>query len=113
MARLTLVLAAWIGMATAATASLAPRQDPLLPRKAVAALDEAPTPTPPAVPAARASAQADGQGARSGFVVTDRTEILLNGQPCNYQQVPAQARIVQMEVAADQKTVLKVHFRTR
>jgi hypothetical protein len=46
-------------------------------------------------------------------VVTDRTEILLDGKPCKYEAIPATASIVRMEVAADKKTVLKIHFRRR
>jgi hypothetical protein len=47
------------------------------------------------------------------FVITDQTEIHLDGQPCAYRDVPRGARIVHLEVAADMKTVLKIHFRTR
>jgi hypothetical protein len=46
------------------------------------------------------------------FVVTDQTEITLNGKACKFDAVPARARIIRMEVAEDKKTVLKVHFRT-
>jgi hypothetical protein len=45
------------------------------------------------------------------FFVTEETEVLLNGKPCSYAQIPAHASIVFMEVGADKKTVLKVHFR--
>jgi hypothetical protein len=45
------------------------------------------------------------------FAVTKQTEILLNGQPCEYARVPSQARIEHMEVAADKKTVLRIEFR--
>jgi hypothetical protein len=45
------------------------------------------------------------------FVVTEQTEVLLNGKPCKYEEVAGHACIVWMEVAADKKTVLKVHFR--
>jgi hypothetical protein len=48
-----------------------------------------------------------------GFVITAQTEVLLDGRPCRYDDVPDGAAIVQLEVAADGKTVLKVHFRTR
>jgi hypothetical protein len=51
--------------------------------------------------------------ANSEFAVTDQTEILLNGQPCKYAQVPSHASVVHMEVAADKKTVLRIHFQTR
>jgi hypothetical protein len=45
--------------------------------------------------------------------VTGETEILLNGKPCIYEGIPDHASIVQMDVAADKKTVLKIHFRTQ
>jgi hypothetical protein len=45
--------------------------------------------------------------------VTAETEILLDGQSCKYAEIPSQAGIVRMEVAADKKTVLKIHFRSR
>jgi hypothetical protein len=76
--------------------------------------------TRPEVPqahAARISAlareQAAGRDSPSEFVVTDRTEVLLNGKPCRYADVPGHATIVRMEVAADNKTVLRIHFQTR
>jgi hypothetical protein len=61
---------------------------------------------------ALARQQAAGPEARSEFVMTDQTEVLLNGKPCKYAEVPGHASIVRMELAADNKTVLKIHFRT-
>jgi hypothetical protein len=54
-----------------------------------------------------------GESTVTEFVVTEQTEILLDGKPCKYQDVARDARIVRMEVAEDKKTVLKIHFRTR
>jgi hypothetical protein len=109
MARLTITLAAWLSIVSLASASLALRRDPPLFRKDPARAQ------PP-----RRTAQADGvlpagrdRGVGSDFVVTERTEVLLNGKPCKYADVPGHATIVRMELAADGKTVLKVHFRTR
>jgi hypothetical protein len=62
---------------------------------------------------ARPSQQTAGQGSISEFVVTDRTEVLLNGEPCRYEEIPGHASIVRMDVAADRKTVLRVHFRVQ
>jgi len=62
---------------------------------------------------ARAPEQAVGEAPQSEFILTSRTEILLNGQPCRYEEIPSHASIVRMEVAADKKTVLKIHFRVR
>jgi hypothetical protein len=106
MARLTLALAAWICLVTVGSAALTPRKDLLtsdreLPRTAVARA------------ASAAPVQAAAQSAKSEFKVTDRTEVLLNGQPCRYEEVPAAATIVLMEVATDRQTVLRIHFRTR
>jgi hypothetical protein len=70
----------------------------------------------PPAQAARLSAlareQAAGRETQSEFVMTDQTEVLLNGKPCKYADVPGDARIVRMELAADNKTVRKIHFRT-
>jgi hypothetical protein len=48
----------------------------------------------------------------SSFVVTKQTEILLDGKSCKYAEIPEHAVIVKMEVAADKKTLLRIHFRT-
>jgi hypothetical protein len=60
---------------------------------------------------ARPSQQAVAQGSIGEFIVTERTEVLLNGERCRYEEIPGHASIVRMEVAADRKTVLKIHFR--
>ncbi|MBY0525396.1 MAG: hypothetical protein K2R98_18455 [Gemmataceae bacterium] len=52
-------------------------------------------------------------GAREQFRVTDDTEVLLDGKPCKFRQVPASATILHMDVAADGKSVLKIHFRSK
>jgi hypothetical protein len=92
-----------MGVASLASASLAPRKEPRL------GLD-AP------VKAAKRSAPARQEVARASltdFVLTHETEVFLDGKPCRYDKIPARASIIKMEVAADKKTVLKVHFRTR
>jgi hypothetical protein len=105
MTRLTLALAAWISLVSAAPATLTPRQD----RPPLG--NEPPRAQPLKVPA-EARQQAAGQAGRPEYVLTAQTEVLLNGKPCRYQEVPASARIVRMEVAEDNKTVLKIYFRT-
>jgi hypothetical protein len=105
MTRLTLALAAWISLVSVASATVAPRKEPspfgngirqiYTPRLATDSLE-----------------QAAGRVAGAEFVVTNQTEVLLNGKPCRYEEVPGHASILRMEVAADKKTVLKVHFRT-
>jgi len=104
--RLTLALASWMGLTSVGSASLTPPRDihafgKDVPKAQVARLPaEAPEPT-------------QERGAHSRFVVTELTEILLDGQPSKYADIPGRASIVQMEVAADKKTVLKIHFRTQ
>jgi hypothetical protein len=105
MIRLTLALAALMSLVSVAPATLAPRKDRL------PLGNETPRAQTLQVPAA-AQPQGAGQGGKSEYVLTTQTEVLLNGKPCRYQEVPASARIVRMEVAEDNKTVLKIHFRT-
>jgi hypothetical protein len=105
MSRLTLALAAWLSFASVSSASLTPRKEP---RRFA---NEAP-PAPASQLPAQALEQATGAETQSEFIVTEGTEILLNGKPCKYADVPASASIVRMEVAADKKTLLKIHFRT-
>ena len=105
MSRLALGLAAWMCLVSVAPASLTPRKGP--------------APFPSRVSEVRSSAlavpayqQATARETNSEFILTDRTEVLLNGKPCRYADIPGDARIVVLEVAADRKTVLKIHFRT-
>jgi hypothetical protein len=46
------------------------------------------------------------------FVLTERTEVWLNGKACKYEEIPGHATIVLLEVAMDKRTILKIHFRT-
>jgi hypothetical protein len=105
MTRLTLVLAAWISLVSVASASLTPRKE-------FPALREDVSQVRATTLMARAWAQVAGRGTGSEFVLTNETEILLNGKPCKYEAIPRYASIVLMEVAEDQRTVLKIHFRT-
>jgi hypothetical protein len=101
MTRLTLALAAWIGLVSVASASLTPRNErpPLEPRL-------------PRVQAPKAAAETAGNKTAPEYKVTEQTEILLDGKACPYQDVPQQATVLKMEVAPDGKTVLRIHFRT-
>jgi hypothetical protein len=111
MTRLTLALAAWISFVSAIPASLTPRtESPLAARKALPALAKGVSQVQAVKLSASVSEQAWGE---TPFVLTSGTEILLNGKPCSYEEIPGHASIVRMEVAADKKTVLKIHFRTR
>ena len=104
MTRLTLTLAVWMSLVPLASASV--------------------TPTKETRPLSRASLKARSlllpileqtleRHSSPEYLVTDRTEILLDGKTCKYAEIPAHATITRMEVAADKKTVLKIHFRTR
>ena len=101
MTRLTLALAAWIGLVSVASASLTPRNErpPLEPRV-------------PRAQAPKVAAEAAEYKAAPEFKVTEQTEILLDGKACRYEDVPQQATVLRMEVAPDRKTVLRIHFRT-
>jgi hypothetical protein len=53
-----------------------------------------------------------GSRAETPFVITNETEIRLDSRPCFYAEVPAGAAVTAAEVAADRKTVLRIHFRS-
>jgi hypothetical protein len=104
MIRLALALAVWVGFVTAAPAVLAPRKDGLLFGKEAPHSQAAKAPKSAlAVVATRAQS--------SDYVVTEETEVLLNGKPCRYNEVPNSATILRMELGPDNRTVLKLHFR--
>jgi hypothetical protein len=106
MTRLTLTLAAWISLVSGVSASLTPRKDsPPFGNEPLAAQASKLLPPAPIRTAER--------GISTEYLLTEQTEVLLNGKPCKYEKVPAHASIVHMEVAADNKTLLTVHFRTR
>jgi hypothetical protein len=84
----------------------------LMPQQGPALAAQGPTPLHPAAPR-----PADAATARLGrldepLVITRRTAILLDGSPCQYEQLPEGAVITAAEVAADRKTLLRVHFRS-
>jgi hypothetical protein len=106
MTRLTLALAIWIGCVSVGTASLTSRNDS-------AALTGAAPPVRAYQLSAQKLDQVIGPGDPVEFALTDRTEILLDGKPCKYADIPDHTSIIRMELAADQRTVLKIHFRTR
>jgi hypothetical protein len=103
MTRLTLALAVWISLVGVAAASLAPlkqSREEIWQARAADLLAKAAKPSGALV-------------SRQPFQVTEQTEVLLDGRPCRYAEVPSTAVIIKMEVAEDKTTVLKVHFRTR
>jgi hypothetical protein len=47
------------------------------------------------------------------FRLTMTTEVLLNGRPCRYKDVPDGATIILLETATNEsKEILKIHFQT-
>jgi hypothetical protein len=47
------------------------------------------------------------------FRVTAATEVLLDGRPCRYSEVPRGATIILLELASNEsKEIVKVHFQT-
>jgi hypothetical protein len=107
MCRVMLVLATWMCLVPTAFAALSSRsQAPLLAgnfHPAVSAVISSRTETH----------LVERTEPGSGFNVTEQTEVFLNGQPCHYEDVPADASVVRMQVGADKKTVIRIHFRTR
>jgi hypothetical protein len=101
---MTLALAVWISLVSVAAASMSAVQ------KSSGPTHEILRPKAPRF-WDHARNQATERAAESEFIVTDQTEIFVDGKACKYVQVPSNARIVEMEVAADKKTVLRIHFR--
>jgi hypothetical protein len=103
MTRLTLALAALISLASAAPATLTPRRERTAPGPESTA--RALTTPRPAVAA--------GQAGEPEYVLTAETEVVLDGKPCRFADVPARASILRMVVGPDGKTVLKILFRSQ
>jgi hypothetical protein len=113
MMRLTLSLAIWLSWLSFSSASLAPRKErPSFERKRPAAFDLA---TQKAAPLASKNrlTQTIAPAQESEYLLTANTEVLLDGQSCRYEEVPATASILRMEVGPDRKTVIRVYFRAR
>jgi hypothetical protein len=47
------------------------------------------------------------------LVITDQTEVKLDGKLCSYKDVPGNAEIILLEVGQDKKEILKIHFRAQ
>lgn len=46
-------------------------------------------------------------------VITADTRVTLDGKPCDLSDVPADAEVINLEVAADRKTVTHIDFRRK
>jgi len=98
MIRLTLLLVACLVFVSTSQAALAPHSDRgFLDRK----LDQ------------RIVKEASALNSDDELRITDETEVKLDDRACKYAEVPENAEITLIEVTADKKTVLKVHFRSR
>jgi hypothetical protein len=62
---------------------------------------------------AASSLDTPARGQKEKFQLTEQTEVFLDGRPCRYQDVPSGASIAKMEVAADKKTILMIHFHSK
>ena len=97
MTRLTMVLAASLFSLSVAHASLTtPKERSIFDR-----------PLPPA-PKAEPAPEQEG-----GLVISDDTEVKLDGKVCKYEDIPESAEVILLEVGKDKKSVLKLHFRTK
>jgi hypothetical protein len=47
------------------------------------------------------------------LVITETTEVKLDGRTCKYADIPGGAEIVLLQIAADKKAILKIHFRSK
>jgi hypothetical protein len=105
MARLLIALLVVFGVLSAATASMVPPKGGSVLDTGLLARTKA---LPPSV-----VRQATGRGEREEFLLTEDSEVLLDGRACKYKEVPANVSIIRLEVGPDNRTILKVHFRTR
>ena len=106
MTRWTMTFAAFLCFLPSLRANLSPRNDlPLVGKDAPPSAAKA----PPADPAPAA----EDKPANPKLVVTDKTEVQLDGHDCKLVDVPGTASVVGLEVAADRKTILKIHFQSK
>jgi hypothetical protein len=106
MTRLALALAAWMILVAPVPAALGPgRSRKTYHEAALQVVDVALS--------ARLLGQEPRPEAPPEFTVTNQTEVLLDGKPCRFDAVPRDAAIVEIRLAADEKTAICIRFRTR
>jgi hypothetical protein len=104
MLRLTLAVAAFLGCLSSASASRSRPAEPRLPKAPFHhTLDSLLT---EAQKVASALPQPE-------YMLTEQTEVRLNGRPIKYNDVPESAQIILLEVGSDQKTIRRIHFETK
>jgi hypothetical protein len=101
MTRLALVLALTFTCLPAASASLAPPSRERTRTGSQELLRQAAQSPRPAAPE------------QKDFVITSKTEVMLDGRACRYEDVPAHATVTVLEVAADRRTLMRIHFTTK
>ena len=111
MTRLTMALTVFLGCLSTATASLAPRSESPMNGKTTLPMSARDRPIDLDKPAATPAAE--DKSDKQNFVVTDDTEVQLDGHACKFKDVPAAASIVSLDLAADKKTILKIHFESK
>ena len=47
------------------------------------------------------------------MIITEATEVRVDGKPCKYENVPKNAEIILLDLGSDQKTIRKIHFRSK
>lgn len=112
MPRTALALTALLGCLSPALATLAPRT-PLPP-----VADKPPIPLVAALPQDKPLSDAALQAVypsqgKPEYRITSRTEVLMDGRPCCYTDVPKSASIIRMEVDSDNHTILTIHFHSK
>jgi hypothetical protein len=53
------------------------------------------------------------KSSQGGLVITEDTEVKLDGQACKFEEVPKNAEIILLNLASDKKVILQIHFRTK
>jgi hypothetical protein len=61
----------------------------------------------------RSATAAASRARGKGPSFTDKTEVMLDGRACKYQDVPADAEVVLLHLTSDKKVILRIHFRTK
>jgi hypothetical protein len=69
----------------------------------------APTPTLPEPPTLPKPPAAE-KPADPKYIVTEATEVFLDGVVCLLADIPPEAKIVALDLATDKKTILKIQF---
>ena len=101
MIRLSLVLTVFLGCLSSASASRSHPREPRLPKAPLhETIDSVLT----------AAQQVAAALPQPEYMLTEATEVKLNGRSIKYNDVPETAQIILLEVGPDQKTIRRIHF---